>query len=411
MQHQQPFKTSQLTAQTVFSALSNVFERTSYYGIRSFAFLYAATAFNFTQKNIGLFFSILLYAPMILRPFGGFLADKLLGYRMTMVLANIIMTLGSLAFMIPSPLSFYIGLALVILSNSMYSPAALAQLLNVYNGNDKKRDGAITTLYLAVNLGAFFGPFLIALTGSDFNYLTGFLAVSITSVISLVFSLLCAKKLPHPNPSEVSALRFDKKLIIVIAIILFSAFFWMAYQYQGLQLTFSFYPYKTFNYLQGLIPTGACLLFTFLLAVIWFLKPISTIRKWIIGFSIALLAIVLTLSTEEKAGNLPWIIVSTVLFSLAEVLTISLQSKLLYRYASHRYLATIIGCLLGAATAISTILPELFSELYISGWIHVVLLLLPLIALILFVRYMKDPSKSTLETEEAAISENDLLDQ
>lgn len=211
-QTQQPFNSNQLATQTLFPVLSIAFERFCYYGIRSFVFLYASEIFGYKQFIINILYGIMLYIPLGLRPIGGLLADRIFGYRKSMVIGNMLMILSCISFLIPHKFGLFSGFTLILLSNSLYAPATYAQLLKVYNGRDKQRDGAMTLLYLAINLGAFFGPLSIALTGAGFNYTLGFILAGIASVIALVFSLFCSEKLPIPHPSELSALKSNKKI-------------------------------------------------------------------------------------------------------------------------------------------------------------------------------------------------------
>lgn len=410
-QTQQPFNSNQLAVQTLFPVLSIAFERLCYYGIRSFIFIYASEVFGYKQSMISILYGIMLYIPLGLRPIGGLLADRILGYRKSMAIGNLLMILACISLLIPNEIGLFIGLTLILLSNSIYAPATYTQLLKVYNGHDKQRDGAMTLLYLAINIGAFFGPVLIALTGADFNYTLGFILAGVASVIALVFSLFCTEKLPIPQPSELSALKSSKKTGVLIGIVLSSAMFWIVYEYQGFQLEMNLYFTKFKGYPSTLIGTLSCIGFAAILGLTWYFASISSKLKWIIGFGIALCGICLVWLAQNVTENIPWIVAGTLLFSLAEIFSFAIQSKLIQRYASQKYLATTIALTLSAASAIATLSTSYISDLFVTHWIHIVFILVALVVAILFVKFVKDPSQKDDPEADTEIQENELLDQ
>ena len=95
--------------------------------------------------------------------FGGILADKLLGYRNSVVLGALIMALGhgSLALEGIEQNFFYLGLGLLVIGNGLFKPNISSIVGQLYKADDARKDGAYTIFYMGINAGAFLGICLL----------------------------------------------------------------------------------------------------------------------------------------------------------------------------------------------------------------------------------------------------------
>lgn len=180
---------------TLFFA--EMWERFSFYGMRSFLVLYM-TGVLFKQmvqgeadaRAYGIYgaFNALLYAAPVV---GGMIADKILGFRKTILLGGICMALAQFilsanAFTLSNETLFFTGLGLLAVGNGFFKPNISSFLGTFYDKNDNRKDGAFTIFYMGINIGAFLAPLTCAYLAQQINWGLGFLAAGVGMVLGLV---------------------------------------------------------------------------------------------------------------------------------------------------------------------------------------------------------------------------------
>jgi proton-dependent oligopeptide transporter, POT family len=249
---------------------TEMWERFSYYGMRAILVLYLTTSFiggglsfkESTAMSIYGFFTGAVYlTPLV----GGYLSDRFLGRRLAITMGGITMAIGNLAlFADQSKMAFYIGLALLIIGNGFFKPNISTLVGELYQPNDRRRDGAFTIFYMGINIGAFFAPLIVGYF-SDNLFMTkvegiihhgfkyGFLAASIGMVIGQVlFNLLGNRflgdigKKPTGKPVTTTDGTVEKKPLtkkekqrttVIFILVAFVIFFWAGFEQAGGSLT------------------------------------------------------------------------------------------------------------------------------------------------------------------------------
>ncbi|HUF30231.1 MAG TPA: peptide MFS transporter [Gemmatimonadaceae bacterium] len=179
-----------------------MWERFSYYGMRALLVLYLVNALNWGDGNAarlyGTYTSLVYLTPLI----GGFLADRLIGTRRSLVIGGILIALGHFALAFgPSPvgpgsgppgtdamLPFYAGLGLIILGTGFFKPNVSTMVGQVYRDGDQRRDAGFTIFYMGINLGAFLGPLVAGGLGQSerFGWHWGFGSAGVGMVLGLI---------------------------------------------------------------------------------------------------------------------------------------------------------------------------------------------------------------------------------
>ncbi len=86
---------------------------------------------------------------------GGWIGDKLLGSRRTMVLGALILALGYVGLAIPGhPGLLFPALAIVAVGGGVFKANPANLISKLYEGDPAKIDSAFTMYYMAVNIGA-----------------------------------------------------------------------------------------------------------------------------------------------------------------------------------------------------------------------------------------------------------------
>ncbi len=177
---------------------SEFWERFSYYGMRALLAVYVASTF-FSHLPAGEAnaqasltygaYTALIYATGI---FGGFIADRYLGYQRSILLGGALMAVGMFLLLIPQLPGFLVGLAVIVVGNGLFKPNISAMVGKLYSVDDPRRDSGFTIFYMGINAGAFFAPIICgAIIGNYFGYQWGFFAAAIGMIFGLtMFHLL-----------------------------------------------------------------------------------------------------------------------------------------------------------------------------------------------------------------------------
>lgn len=202
---------------TLFFA--EMWERFSFYGMRAFLVLYM-TGVLFKQmaqgdadaRAYGIYgaFNALLYAAPVI---GGMVADKLLGFRRTILLGGICMAIAQFmlaanAAYMSNEIMFFVALGLLAVGNGFFKPNISSFLGTFYDKNDPRKDGAFTIFYMGINIGAFLAPLTCAYLAQEVDWSLGFLAAGIGMVLGIgVFWKNMVKYEDKGNPPSLAALK------------------------------------------------------------------------------------------------------------------------------------------------------------------------------------------------------------
>ena len=160
---------------------TEMWERFSYYGMRAILVIFLTAALTGANPGwawetsaalslLGTYAMFVYLTPII----GGYLADKIIGYRLAVVIGATLMTLGHASMAVETPLFLYIGITLLIFGNGFFKPNMTSIISKMYEGHDEKKDGAYNIFYMGVNAGAFLGIMLCGWIGERVGWSYGF---------------------------------------------------------------------------------------------------------------------------------------------------------------------------------------------------------------------------------------------
>lgn len=128
---------------------------------------------------------------------GGYLADKYLGQRKTVVIGGAIMALGH--FVMAFENMFYVALCLLIIGNGAFKPNISTQVGNLYAPGDHRRDRAFSIFYVGINLGAFLCNFVCGTLAATYGWHYGFGAAGVGMTLGLILYLAAGHKYLAPD--------------------------------------------------------------------------------------------------------------------------------------------------------------------------------------------------------------------
>jgi len=160
-----------------------IWERFGFYTVQGILTLYFIRflGFNETQAYFTFgAFSALVYG---LVAFGGYLGDKGLGTKRTLVLGLITLAAGYLSLALANKDTVFLALGLICVGNGLFKANPSSLLSKCYEDNDPRLHGGFTLYYMAINLGSVvalvLGPALASRYGYGYAYFVSFIGLLI----------------------------------------------------------------------------------------------------------------------------------------------------------------------------------------------------------------------------------------
>ena len=179
---------------------TEMWERFSYYGMRSLLVLYLVNALGYQRGDAlalyGIYTGLVYLTPI----YGGAIADKYLGKRRALVIGAVLMVLGHFC-MAFEPL-LHLALGLLIIGNGFFKPNSTSLVGDLYSVDDPKRTGGYSIFYMGINLGAFLAPLIAGTLGETFGWHYGFACAGIGMTLGVTQLLAGQAKLGRAGLME-----------------------------------------------------------------------------------------------------------------------------------------------------------------------------------------------------------------
>jgi POT family proton-dependent oligopeptide transporter len=290
---------------------TELWERFSYYGMRSILILYMTSSvaqggLGFGVKEAASIYGTYTMAVYLTALPGGLIADYLTGAKVAVFLGGIIIACGHFSMVFHSMTFFYLGMVLIAIGTGLLKPNISVMVGNLYRENDPRRDSGFSIFYMGINLGALLAPLVVGYLakGETFKLFLssigqdpakswhwGFGAAGVGMVLGLIVYVLSRRTLEHVGNKVGSAAKLKtdstpaptlsagdwKRIAAIFIFFVFTILFWAAYEQKGASLNLfadrlvrteifgSSFPAP---YLQSLTPMFVILL-TPLFAMLW----------------------------------------------------------------------------------------------------------------------------------------------
>jgi len=209
-----------------FLAFTEAWERFSYYGMTSLVVLYMVqqlllpghvehvagmpayrsaleTVFGpmspqaLASQTFGFYTGLVYFTPLA----GGWIADRLLGAKRTVVLGALMMSAGHLAMAFDQ--SFLLALFLLITGSGCLKGNIAAQVGHLYAPDDvSRRTRAFTIFSTGINVGATAGPIVCGLLAQLYGWHVGFGCAGVLMLSATVTYLAGQRHLPDQRPAR-----------------------------------------------------------------------------------------------------------------------------------------------------------------------------------------------------------------
>lgn len=202
--------------------LTEMWERFGFYVVQGLLVLYMSKAFGFTDEKsytiMGVFSALAYISPFV----GGSLADRILGFKVSILIGGVLLSIGYAMLATGWGNIFYLSLATIVVGNGLFKPNISTLLGLLYAPDNPQRDSGFTIFYMGINIGVLLSGFSSGYIKDHFGWDKGFALASIGLLIGLVtflFGLKTIDEIPKPARKSDKISTLTKFLIFIACLI------------------------------------------------------------------------------------------------------------------------------------------------------------------------------------------------
>ena len=374
---------------------TEMWERFSFYTVGGMWALYVQSSdqgFGWSREmatNIWSYYLMFVYASPLV---GGWIADRKLGYRRSVMIGGLFFMAGHGLLAVRSVPVMFAALACLVIGNGFFKPNVSAMVGNLYPEGSHLKDRAYNIFYMGINVGAFVAPLVAEFMTGRFGFHPAFAlgALGMLFSVSILWRfqrhvLAADRKRPGADdlpsvaavaedapPESVSrqgnaidripdARRVGALIVIYLVVIVF----WMVFHQNQTTLTYwanNNTDWQVTGIISNAINPGWVLLLTF--PLVWFWKRLddrglepSTPTKMAIGMCLTGLSFFIMYFAGKAGGDAGkvspwWLIGAYAVLTLGELMLSPMGLSLVSKVAPVRlrgimmggwFLATAIG--------------------------------------------------------------------
>jgi POT family proton-dependent oligopeptide transporter len=226
---------------------TEMWERFSYYGMRAILLLFMTAAvaeggLGWSAAKAGPIYG--LYTAMVYLTAlpGGWIADRLLGQRRSVLIGGIIIALGHVSLTFHGIGFFFLGLLLIVTGTGLLKPNISTMVGGLYTPEDARRDAGFSIFYMGINIGGFFSPLVCGFLAQSVQFRGflqshgidpanswhwGFGAAAVGMTLGLIQYVLGGRRLGRTglppatlDPAERAARARDRRNLLIAAVVL-----------------------------------------------------------------------------------------------------------------------------------------------------------------------------------------------
>ena len=201
-----------------------MWERFCFYGMRGVLVIFMTDQLGLFEKDANLKYGAIQAFIYAFTFIGGIFADKILGFKKSLVFGGIVMALGNLIIAY-NPLDlFYFGITCSIIGTGFFKPNISSMVGELYKEDDVRRDAGYGMFYAGINIGGLLGGALCVYLGKYYSWSLCFLAAAIVMIIGLITYFIIKKSIEpignSPLAHNQKSTRNKKEAIVIVGAIL-----------------------------------------------------------------------------------------------------------------------------------------------------------------------------------------------
>lgn len=214
-------------------SITEMWERFSFYAFVSILVLFMMEVLHFSTEFSTFLYGIILASTYLFQLVAGYLTDKYISNRKSVIIGGIFMIISQLIFTYAASLYillervpthsaflfnypeiiFLVGVVFMTLGSGFFKVSITSFVGFFYQGREELLDSAYTIFYMFINLGGFLAPFILNFIVGSKNpglYQYGFLLGGIVIFAGLIMFIALRKYLCLPNGEPVGTIPISK---------------------------------------------------------------------------------------------------------------------------------------------------------------------------------------------------------
>lgn len=204
---------------------TEAWERFGFYMIQAALILMITNHFKFPDNKAllvtGTFGALIYIAPTI----GGYFADKILGFRYTILIGCILQMLGYLCVATMTLFTTFAGLALIILGNGFLKANIPSFLGGFYSADDDRRRSGFTYYYMGMNTGSFIGTLIVGYVQTAWGWHSCYILAATGMFIGIIIYLANFSRFKDKGLPVNKVLVYEKTTKFILFTVVFSLLF------------------------------------------------------------------------------------------------------------------------------------------------------------------------------------------
>jgi POT family proton-dependent oligopeptide transporter len=279
--------------------LVEMWERFCFYGMRGVLTIFMADqilGLALSDKEANLKYGAIQAFVYAFTFIGGIFADKILGFKKSLVFGGIVMILGNLLIAFDPHTYFYAGITLSIIGTGFFKPNISSMVGDLYAEGDPRRDAGFGLFYSGINIGALLGGAICVYLGTsaDYGWNYAFLAAAIVMTIGLITFAFIRKSLGPIGNSPLLELPKTKRTRREIAVYIGSL----------LSLPLIYLMIRNTDYTDYFMYTIGPIAILYFLYEMFKEKEIKSQKKLLAAFVFIIFSIIFWAFFEQSGGSL-----------------------------------------------------------------------------------------------------------
>lgn len=176
-----------------------LWERFGFYTVQGILTLYFIRYLGYSDLESYYTFgaySALVYGMVVI---GGYLGDRILGTKRTIVLGLVVLAMGYFSLAVTDKQHVFLALGLICVGNGLFKANPSNLLSKCYDDNDPRLHGGFTLYYMAINLGSMVALFVGPAVSSAYGYSYAYMISAIGLILGIVNYWYQRQHVSHVN--------------------------------------------------------------------------------------------------------------------------------------------------------------------------------------------------------------------
>lgn len=211
---------------------TEMWERFSYYGMKAILLYYMTDritegGLSMGEPTAAAIISVYGASIYMAAIAGGWVADRLLGARKSVLYGGILIMFGHVALALPlGKAALYTSMVLLVLGTGLLKPNISNSVGELYPAEDRRRDAGFSIFYMGISVGAVIAPLVVGTLGQRIDYHVGFGVAAIGMLFGLVQYVRggkhlgeTGKQVPYPLADDPGAMRTARAIGVGIVLL------------------------------------------------------------------------------------------------------------------------------------------------------------------------------------------------